>query len=117
MHGIANGIDITGNALSLAVGEQPHITATRNDCMGVFELFPKTPGTFIGIKNEAGLRALPSLSYLSCKASPGSFVGKSSDGFKMCAVVMLHNADVEQFGKDLEFLNKQVAIQTKPEAA
>jgi biotin carboxylase len=113
MHRLANGIDITGNAIRVAVGEEPNIVATKNDALGVFELFPKTPGIFVGIENGAKLKALPSLAYFTLQAEIGSFVGKSSDGYKMCAIVTLHNADKDQFAKDLAVLNDDVAVQTK----
>jgi hypothetical protein len=112
MHGQAHGIAIIGNTVRLSLGQQPIITAARNEAMGVFELFPKVPGLFAGITHEQALRALPSFNYLSIKPKVGSFVGSSSDGFKMCAVVMLHNADHEQFRQDVAFLNNYVMVKT-----
>lgn len=113
MHAIANGIDITGIALSVALGNPPIIKATRNDACAVLELFPKNPGTFIGISNEQVVRSLASLNYISIKANEGSFVGKSADGYKMCAVIVLHNADTEIFRKDLEYVSTSVAVTTR----
>lgn len=115
MHLIANGIDITGNAIKLALGEKPNVVATRNDSLGVFELFPKKPGIFTGIAHEAELKSLPSLKYYTQQAKLNSFVGKSSDGYKMCAIVMLHNENTAQFQADLAFLNDNVHIETRPE--
>ena len=112
MHRLANGIDITGSAIRIAVGEQPDIAATKNDSLGVFELFPKTPGIFAGVKNEDKLKALPSLAYLAVQAKLGAFVGKSSDGYKMCVIVTLHNADAAQFARDVAFLGEHIAVQT-----
>jgi hypothetical protein len=112
MHMLANGLDVTRNTLALAFGQQPDIHLTKHDAVGVFELFPKRPGIFTGIKNEAALRALPSLFYLSQKVKKGDFVGKSSDGFKMCAIVILHHADALQFARDRAFLDNKVAVQT-----
>ena len=113
MYRLANDIDITGNALALAFGKAPDIEPKKHDPVAVLELFPKKPGIFTGIKNEEALRKLPSLEYLSIKAEPGNFIGKSSDGYKMTAVVMLHNADAEQFNKDLNFVNTEVFVETK----
>lgn len=115
MHGMANGLDVMGDAIRLAMGEQPAAQGIRNDPVGVFELFPKEPGTFVGIKNETQLRELASLEYLSVKAVPGEFVGSSSDGYKMCAIVILHNENAQQFAKDMTFLNHHVAVQTRSE--
>lgn len=116
MHGIANGIDINGAALALARGEKPHISVTREDSCAVLELFPKTPGIFERLENEQLLRQLPSLKYLNIKATVGSYVGKSSDGYKMCAIIILHNTDAAQFQKDLIFVNDAVQIVTKTES-
>ncbi|HMQ96456.1 MAG TPA: ATP-grasp domain-containing protein, partial [Candidatus Saccharibacteria bacterium] len=55
MHRLANDIDITKNALALALNQPLDIAPKKNDPVGVFELFPKTPGIFQGIKNEDAL--------------------------------------------------------------
>jgi len=112
MHSLANGLDIQKNAIKLALGEKPDLVASKDESVGVFELFPKIPGTFIRIDNEDKLRQLPSFSYLSIKAKPGSYIGKASAGFKMAAVVMLHNSDGKQFATDRKFLDEQVAVLT-----
>lgn len=117
MHRLANGIDIPAAALALALGEEPHITASKNEPCAVLELFAKNPGTFTGVGNEDKLKALPSLNYYSVKAKPGAYVGKAADGYKMCAVVILHHADAAQFARDLDFVDNQVRIETEPAKA
>lgn len=112
MHGIANGIDILGAAISLALGRKPQIAATKNESVSILELFPKVPGDFVSISNEAELRALPSFSDLRIKAKPGAFVGKAADGFKMCAIVELHHADADQVKNDMSFILEHVAVET-----
>lgn len=112
MHGIANGIDIIGNALRLSLGKTPSITPKKNDPFAVFELFPKVPGLFTGIAHEAELQKLPSLISYKLKYAPGDMIGKSSDGYKMTAVIMLHNTDPEQFKRDVEFINSAVYVTT-----
>lgn len=116
MHAMANGIDIVGNALRLSLGQQPELTADRQESVGVFELFPKKAGVYNGLENENMLRLLPSLTYLSIKAKPNEFVGSSSDGYKACAVVILHHADAEQFADDMRFLNHHVCVVTAPKS-
>jgi len=112
MHRLANGLDIPAIALQLVFGQKPEIHATKDEPCAVLELFPKTSGTFQGIENEDKLRALPSLTYLSIKAKPGQYVGKSSEGYKMCAIVILHNSDSDQFAKDLQYVNESVRVIT-----
>ena len=112
MHALANGIDITGAALSIALGETPNIQATKNDACAVLELFPKTPGVFENISHYEALLALPSTRYASVKAVPGAQIGKSADGFKAVLILILANADAEQFAADLEFVNTQVRVVT-----
>lgn len=113
MHKLANDIDITGAALQIAFGQKPDIQSKKSDNVAVLELFPKAPGIFTGIANEDKLRILPSLNYLSIKAKPDTFIGKSSDGYKMAAVVILHNPDAKQFAKDLNFVTNECMVQTK----
>ncbi|MGD8373292.1 MAG: ATP-grasp domain-containing protein [Candidatus Woesebacteria bacterium] len=114
MHKLANGLDIDGAAIALAMGKDPQVTASKNESCAVLELFPKNPGFFVGIAGEDKLLKLPSLNNLIPKASQGDFVGKAADGYKMCAIVVLHNSDAEQFNKDLDFVNKHVHVVTKP---
>ncbi len=113
MHQMANGIDITGAALATALGKTPNIESKKSDNVAVLELFPKKAGEYIGIENEDKLRNLSSLNYLSIKARPGAFIGKSADGYKMAAVVILHNSNDEQFTKDLDFVTNNCHVQTK----
>ena len=114
MYRLANGIDLYGCALATALGKSVNIAATKDEPVAVLELFPKTPGVFQGLAQEEKLRQLSSLEYLSLKHKPGEFVGKSADGYKMTAVVILHHADKEQFARDLTFVNEQVSVQTTP---
>lgn len=112
MHSLANGIDITNNALRLALGEQPNIASTKNDPCAVLELFPKQPGAFEGIHGSEILAKLPSLVYFNIKSKHGQQIGKAADGYKMSAVVILHNADMNVFEKDLAFVNDNVHVET-----
>lgn len=113
MHMLANGIDITGNALQLAFGKTPVLTTTRNDNCAVLELFPKNPGEFVKISNETELRQLDSLVSYDLKATPGVVVGKASDGYKMTAVVVLHNKNTEVFTKELQWITDTVSVVTR----
>jgi biotin carboxylase len=114
MHQLANGLNIYDVALNLALGKNPDITATKNDPCAVLELFPKKPGVFVGVANQTELEGLPSLVSIKLKQKIGSHVGKSSEGYKMCAIIILHNPDPIQFNKDLEFVNSKVHVQTQP---
>jgi len=113
MHALANGIDIFGAAIAVALGREPHIQATKNESVAVLELFPKMPGDFVGITHEAELRGLPSFLDVRVKAKPGTFVGKAADGFKMCAIVELHHADPQQIKNDMAYILGHVAVQTQ----
>jgi len=112
MHKLANDIDITGATINLALGKEPNITAKRDDSCAVIELFPKAPGKFAGITEIDKLNELPSLNYLSIKAKPGEYVGKSSDGYKMCAVVILTHTDPIQFAKDKKYFDDHIHVNT-----
>lgn len=113
MYRLANGIDVTRNALGLAFGKRPDIQAKKNEPVAVLEFFPKEPGEFVGLANQDKLEKLESLEYLSVKAEPGKLVGKSSDGFKAAAIIVLHHKNADIFDRDLEFVNHHVRITTR----
>lgn len=114
MHSIANGFSLIDACISLAIGEKPSIKTTRNDSVAVLEFFPKFDGIFKDLKHEKELRKLSSTYYVSIKALPGDNIGKSSNGYKAAAIVILHNADKKQFDKDLAYVNKNVFIDATP---
>jgi hypothetical protein len=112
MHGLANGIDITGAALELALGKTPHVIAKKEEPCAVLELFPHTAGIFRGIQNIETLKSLKSLEYLALKVDEDQYVGKAADGYKMCAIIILHHADSLVFERDLETVNTSVRVLT-----
>lgn len=114
MHWLANGIDITANAIALSLNRPLDLVPKKNDSVGVFELFPKAPGIFQGLEDEEQLRKLPSFNYLSIKAKTNTFVGKAGDGYKMCAVTILHNSNVAQFNRDVNSMEKYAVVKTLP---
>lgn len=113
MYRLANNIDLMENAIGLAFGEIPQIKAMKNEPVAVLELFPQKAGEFIGLAAQEKLEKLKSLEYLSIKAEAGQLIGKSSDGFKATAIVILHHKEADVFAKDLEFVNKNVRVLTK----
>ncbi|MBP7767396.1 ATP-grasp domain-containing protein [Candidatus Saccharibacteria bacterium] len=112
MHQLSNGVDVYTQTLRLSMGEKPDTRIFRNEPCAVLELFPKQAGVFAGLHNEQKLRSLSSLSYISIKPEIGDLVGKSADGYKMCAVIVLHNNNEEIFKHDLDFINKHVYVKT-----
>lgn len=112
MHNLANGIDIIGAALDIALGKIPHITATKANPCAVLELFPRQSGIFHSIANYETLRQLPSLAYLSIKVKQGDHVGKSADGYKACVIVTIANDDPMQFARDKAFLDDNCHVIT-----
>lgn len=112
MHGMAHGIDITKNAIALALNKPLALQATKDEPCAVLELFPKVSGTYTELQNEATLRTLPSLQYLAIKQEPGTYIGKSSEGYKMSAIIILHHSDTTQFNQDLEYVHKNVTVVT-----
>lgn len=114
MHALANDIDITGNAIALSLNKPLDLKPKKNDAVGVFELFPQTPGIFDQISHLKELRQLSSFRYISIKAKPGQFVGKAGDGYKMCAVIILANHDHALFEKDRQFVQDYCTVTTAP---
>lgn len=112
MHRLANELDIMGIAFDVALGKAPIISSRINRPCAVLELFPKKPGIFDSVEKEAELAELPSLEYYALKQRVGDFVGTSSAGYKMCAIIILSHEDSTQFDSDLEFVNNSVRINT-----
>ena len=113
MHSLANGLDLMNMTLDLALGKPVKIRSPRNEPCAVLELFPKVPGIFTGISKQDELKNLASLEYFAIKQPLGDYVGKSSEGYKACAIVILHNPDHSAFAGDLEFVNKNVFVTTQ----
>lgn len=112
MYQLANGIDVAQNALRLVSGGELDIKATKNEPVAVLELFPQKAGKFVRLSAEDYLKKLASLEYLTIKAEVGKRIGKSSDGFKAAAIIVLHHRDARIFAKDLDFVNNNVKIIT-----
>lgn len=112
MHRLANGLDILGATLQLALGQAPNTTITRHEPCAVLELFPMNPGKFVRLAGEDEAGKLDSFIQCNLHAKPGQMVGKSADGYKMCAMIMLHNSDKEQFDKDLSWVNENLKVET-----
>lgn len=113
MHRLSNGIDLLQMSFDLRLGITPSSIITKHEATAVLELFPKKPGIFKGIVMQPEVEKLPSLNYFAVKQKLGDFVGSSSDGYKMCAIIMLHNSDAVQFEEDLHFINKHVTVITE----
>ena len=112
MYDLSLGIDIYANAIATVSGQPLKLTPTKNEPVAVLELFPKQAGKFVELSRQAQVEQLASLEYLSLKHQPGEYAGKSRDGYKMSAIIILHHADPEQFARDLQFVNEQVKIIT-----
>ncbi|OGL22300.1 hypothetical protein A2707_03155 [Candidatus Saccharibacteria bacterium RIFCSPHIGHO2_01_FULL_45_15] len=110
MHSLANDIDITAAAINTALGKRVSIKAKKHDNCAVLELFPRSNGKFVTITNLKTVENLPSLQYLSVKAASRQTIGKSSDGYKMAAVVILSSPNTEQFKKDISYITENCQV-------
>lgn len=110
---MANGIDLQDIAFDVALGRTLKIESQSNYPCAVLELFPKTPGIFVGVENLEELEKLESLRYLAMKQPIGTYVGSSSDGYKMCVIVIMHHTDTAVFDRELNWVNKHVQVQTR----
>ncbi len=116
MYRLANGIELLTATADIASGKKPKLGAIRHEQCAVFELFPKNPGVFKGISNAAKVPSLSSHVYFNIKANPGDYVGKAADGYKCCAVIILHHADARQLATDVAIINEFVRVETSETA-
>ena len=112
MHLYAHGINMYQNHLALLHQQPLCLEPLRDEPCAVLELFPKKPGGFKKLQYIEELEELKSLRYLSIRAQPGDYVGKSGDGFKAVAVLMLHNQNANTLYADLEYVKKHVHVVT-----
>jgi len=112
MHRLADGINTVENAMNLALDLPINVAASKHEYCAVLELFPKENGIFMGVDNEEYLKKLPSLVTYKIKKSPGTHVGKAGDGYKMSALIILHNKSELQFNIDKKFVDEKVKIIT-----
>ena len=112
MHLMAHGIDIYGALINTVTGREIDIKPEMHHCSSVLELFPKQKGSYKELRNQAELEALKSFYSLSIKYKPGEICGKSSDGFKAVAVIVLSNSNKQIFDENLAFIKKNVSVET-----
>ncbi|MCA9347885.1 ATP-grasp domain-containing protein [Candidatus Saccharibacteria bacterium] len=113
MHRLANNIDIPAATLSISEGGNVDIRATKNEPCAVLELFPMNKGVFKSVKNLDILEKLESIKYIKTKYQPGETIGKSSQGYKAVLIIIIHNSNLDQFNKDLAYINDNVEILIK----
>ena len=113
MHRLANNIDIPAATLSISEGGNVDIRATKNEPCAVLELFPMNKGVFKAVKNLDILEKLESIKYIKTKYQPGETIGKSSQGYKAVLIIIIHNSNLDQFNKDLAYINDNVGILIK----
>lgn len=110
MYEYAYGIDLQEIMLDIAGGHNPAANPSAQRSIVVYELFPEAEGPFKELVGAKNLSNLPSLRHLSIKPDPGDIIGRSSQGYKAAAVIILGNDDVEQCRRDAEFVNSNVQV-------
>lgn len=107
------GIDLQQLMIDTAYGRPLHFSASAHHCIRALELFPDSSGQFLSLTHEREIRQLPSLRRLSIKPRPGQTIGRSSQGYKAAAVVVLASDNPAQLQKDYEFVRANARIQLR----
>lgn len=110
MYSMACGVDLLAATIDVACGATPNLRPTKDDCCAVLEFFPRTSGAFAHIQGAEMIASLASCVYFSVKATVGTTVGKAADGYKACAMVILHNKNKAQFTRDLAVVRANGAV-------
>ncbi len=110
MFRLASGIDLFAAQVEVALGRLPDLQEQFRHFCAVYELFATQEGKFKEASGWEKLLSLPSLYYASVKAKPGKMVGLSRDGYRTAAVIVLANEEQEQFRRDQQYVEEQVAI-------
>ena len=107
----ASGYDLRRFMIATAYGRSIQIPQSIHRSAAALELFPDGQGAFAGLTNRAEIDKLPSLLHLSAKPLPGRLIGRSSDGYKAAAVIILGNEDPVQFQKDFDYVRTHAQIE------
>lgn len=110
LYNLACGYDLTRAALVSYRGNLPDFTQSRHNASAVLELFPRFKGAFRGIENLTLVNNLPSLASLNLAAEVGETIGRSAEGYKAAASIILSHVDRTQLEHDIRAVRDNVAI-------
>lgn len=99
MYAISYGLDLIAQEIKLALGQTPDLSGNFQAHCGVYELFPKAKGTFLGIDGKADTSQF---AYYRVKAKKGDLIGPAKNGYKAAAVAIVSSPDEQEFSKICE---------------
>lgn len=102
MYDLSYGLDLTTQEIKLALGQTPDLSGNFRAYCAVYELFPKTEGTFTEIRGTAETLEF---AYYKVKAKKGDLVGPAKNGYKAAAVVIVSSHDKQVFSRICETVN------------
>ena len=102
MYGLSYGLDLLEMEVALAVDQPVQVAPVTNaGYTAVYEIFPRTSGTFVSLAPQSAVDDLAgqaSQSYsFTIKARPGSTCGPAKDGYKAVAIVIVCDPDYHVF--------------------
>lgn len=112
MYREASGIDVVEANIRAYSGDLPDLTVTKHAFYRAIELFPTQEGALSEVTNFSSAATLPSILSARIKSTPGTVVGKASDGFKATAVIELSSDSETQIAQDYSYIQQHVAVKT-----
>jgi phosphoribosylamine-glycine ligase len=117
IYGNSCGADIFAmNCMAIEGKDLDHYQILREDTdfnCSVLEIFPHKKGFFSGIENFDNIAKLKSFDSISVKYKEGEIIGKSSDGFKMTAVIKLKSKKRDDLLADISFIKDNCKVIVK----
>jgi hypothetical protein len=117
IYGNSCGADIFAmNCMAIEGKGLDHYQMLKNDTdfnCSVLEIFPNKKGFFSGIENFDNIAKLKSFDSISVKYKEGETIGKSSDGFKMTAVIRLKSKNRDELLVDMFFIRDYCKVVVK----
>lgn len=88
------GLDLIQQEALIAVGDTPQLAGDFKKYSAIYELFPRTKGTFVRLDGDD---STTTYSYLHRTAKSGDIVGPAQEGFRSVAVFGVSSPDYQTF--------------------
>jgi biotin carboxylase len=94
MYRYSYGLNLAEQEIRLALGQTPDLHGIFDKYCAVYELFPKSEGSFSHISAENGSNTF---AYYRITAKPGQIVGPAKNGHKATAIIIVAEHDKQTF--------------------
>lgn len=114
MYELAQGIDHAYNEFLVKIDLEPEVVPVKNAYCSCLNMYADEEGVITSIEGLEEAQKNPSVFRLTAWAKPGDLALNCGNGGKYVIDGVLHNDDLEQLNKDMQFVRNTIKIETKP---